>query len=59
MSHNQSILVGGGAGYLGCALVEALLNRGYAVTVFDRLFFGDAGCRKCATAAGQCTSLMG
>ena len=43
MNQNQSILVAGGAGYLGCVLVEELLNRGYAVTVFDRLFFGDQG----------------
>src|SRR5579871_6105703 len=46
MKQSQSILVVGGAGYLGCVLVEELLNRGYAVTVFDRLFFGDAGLRK-------------
>ena len=31
---------------LGCVLIEELLNRGYAVTVFDRLFFGDFGMRK-------------
>ena len=43
---NKSILVVGGAGYLGCVLVEELLVRGYSVTVFDRLFFGDAGLRK-------------
>jgi nucleoside-diphosphate-sugar epimerase len=46
MSENQSILVVGGAGYLGCVLVEELLDRGYAVTVFDRLFFGDRGLEK-------------
>jgi nucleoside-diphosphate-sugar epimerase len=46
MNQNQSILVAGGAGYLGCVLVEELLNRGYAVTVFDRLFFGDHGLHK-------------
>jgi nucleoside-diphosphate-sugar epimerase len=39
----NSVLVVGGAGYLGCVLIEELLNRGYAVTVFDRLFFGDYG----------------
>ena len=46
MSETNSVLVVGGAGYLGCVLTEELLNRGYAVTVFDRLFFGDFGMRK-------------
>jgi len=46
MSEKQTILVTGGAGYLGCVLVEELLNRGYAVTVFDRLFFGSQGLDK-------------
>ena len=46
MKQSKSILVVGGAGYLGCVLVEELLNRGYAVTVFDRLFFGDDGLRR-------------
>lgn len=43
MSASKSILVVGGAGYLGCVLLEELLSRGYAVTVFDRMFFGDVG----------------
>lgn len=42
----NSVLVVGGAGYLGCVLIEELLARGYAVTVFDRLFFGDFGLSK-------------
>ncbi len=46
MSESNSVLVVGGAGYLGCVLVEELLSRGYAVTVFDRLFFGDFGMQK-------------
>ena len=46
MSETKSVLVVGGAGYLGCVLIEELLSRGYAVTVFDRLFFGDFGMRK-------------
>jgi len=46
MSENNSILVVGGAGYLGCVLVQELLDRGYAVRVFDRLFFGDVGLRR-------------
>lgn len=45
MLETKSVLVVGGAGYLGCVLVEELLSRGYAVTVFDRLFFGDRGLR--------------
>lgn len=46
MSDGRSVLVVGGAGYLGCVLVEELLARGYAVTVFDRLFFGRSGLDK-------------
>ena len=39
----RKILVVGGAGYIGSVLVTELLERGYAVKVFDRLFFGDIG----------------
>ena len=39
----MKVLVAGGAGYVGCMLVRELLSRGHAVTVFDRMFFGDAG----------------
>ncbi len=46
MSDGRSVLVVGGAGYLGCVLVEELLARGYAVSVFDRLFFGQTGLEK-------------
>jgi nucleoside-diphosphate-sugar epimerase len=46
MSKSKTVLVVGGAGYLGCVLVEELLERGYDVTVFDRLFFGAIGIQK-------------
>jgi len=46
MNETSSVLVVGGAGYLGCVLIDELLSRGYAVTVFDRLFFGEFGMRK-------------
>jgi len=41
----KKILVIGGAGYVGSVLVDELLRRGYAVKVFDRLIYGDAGLR--------------
>jgi nucleoside-diphosphate-sugar epimerase len=36
----RKVLVVGGAGYVGCVLVEELLAKGYAVRVLDRMFFG-------------------
>jgi nucleoside-diphosphate-sugar epimerase len=41
----RRILVVGGAGYVGSVLTEELLQRGYAVRVLDRLYFGDQGLR--------------
>jgi len=38
----NSVFVTGGAGYCGSLLVPQLLDRGYKVTVYDAMFFGDA-----------------
>jgi nucleoside-diphosphate-sugar epimerase len=37
------ILIIGGAGYVGSVLTRELLERGYTVRVYDRLFFGKKG----------------
>ena len=36
----QRVLITGGAGYVGHVLTPRLLNAGYQVTVYDKLFFG-------------------
>ena len=38
---DQTILVAGGAGYIGCVLVPRLLDRGYRVRLLDRFYFGE------------------
>ena len=39
----QTVLITGGAGYIGNNVTRLLLKKGYAVRVLDRLVFGDAG----------------
>jgi nucleoside-diphosphate-sugar epimerase len=39
--NKKSIFITGGAGYVGSRLVPMLLDKGYVVTVYDILFFGD------------------
>jgi nucleoside-diphosphate-sugar epimerase len=42
----KKVLVVGGAGYVGCVLLEELLEKGYSVRVLDRLFFGHVPLRE-------------
>jgi nucleoside-diphosphate-sugar epimerase len=37
------ILLVGGAGYVGCVLAQELIERGYAVRILDRFFYGRQG----------------
>src|SRR3954452_18252529 len=38
---DQTIIVAGGAGYIGCVLIPRLLERGYRVRLLERLYFGE------------------
>ncbi len=42
----RKILLVGGAGYVGSVLAEELLERGYAIKILDRLYYGDGGLRE-------------
>jgi nucleoside-diphosphate-sugar epimerase len=37
----QTVLITGGGGYIGCVLTGRLLERGYNVRIFDRLYWGE------------------
>jgi len=41
----RKVLLVGGAGYVGAVLAEELLERGYAVRILDRLYYGRQGLR--------------
>lgn len=43
MKTRNKVLVVGGAGYVGSVLVRELLQRGHAVKLFDRFYYGDIG----------------
>lgn len=43
MTPLRTVLVTGGAGYVGCALVPKLLEAGYQVMVYDLMLFGSEG----------------
>ncbi|MCK4316844.1 MAG: SDR family oxidoreductase, partial [Anaerolineae bacterium] len=42
----RKVLLVGGAGYVGSVLAEELLERGFAVKILDRLYYGDGGLRE-------------
>jgi nucleoside-diphosphate-sugar epimerase len=42
-NNDQTILVAGGAGYIGCILIPKLVERGYRVRLLDRMYFGEQG----------------
>ena len=41
----NKVLVVGGAGYIGSVLAEDMLDRGFAIRILDRLYYGDSGLR--------------
>ena len=50
---NQTILVAGGAGYIGCVLIPRLVERGYKIRLLDRMYFGEQGLEGVRVSAAQ------
>lgn len=40
MPESETVLIIGGAGYIGSGLVEGLVRKGHEVTVLDRSLYG-------------------
>jgi nucleoside-diphosphate-sugar epimerase len=53
------VLVTGGAGYVGSALVPRLVDAGHAVTVLDRYFYGDVFADLAARAGERLCQIRG
>ena len=49
INKNISILVTGGAGYIGAMLCPSLLNQGYKVTVIDNLMYNQSPLLECCS----------
>ena len=47
LSEGDTVLVTGGAGYVGSHLVRSLLSRGYCVRVLDTFLYGASGLNGC------------
>jgi len=54
----MKVLVIGGAGYVGSVLTEELVQRGYAVKVFDRMYYGDTGLKNIKDRIEMCVGDM-
>ncbi len=46
MTNSNKVLLVGGAGYVGSVLASELLERGYAVKILDRLYYGRDGLKE-------------